>query len=637
MVATAQHSLLISRMPTSKDNAIGLGPLPRHVAEPDPSIYWSDNYVVVDFETTNIQKGSPLSPDNRIVLACWRKSSGNVEWCFASEYGQERLVAACESADFIVAHNAKFELGWLRRCGLDLHKVVTFDTLLAEWVLGGNRYKLGVLGLDACLRRRGLPAKESTVSQMIKGGCPVEDIPESWLLRYCQRDVQATHELFRLMRQELREKKLEAINYHRNLVTPCLADIEFNGLQLDEDKVNELANEMEDEYNKLTAQLQAVCGGAEPTSPQQLGRFVYTDLGFDIPLDYQGRPLLTSGGAPSVAAPVMALLRPRTKAQRDFLDLYNVWAAHHSDVTKYLRKLRECCQDSGGQLFGSINQGTTVTHRFSSQGLRYGIQFQNLNRRFKPLFRARNDGWAIGEADGAQLEFRVAVHLGKDKVGLSDIRNGVDIHSFTASIIGCSRQDAKRHTFKPLYGGFSGTPKEQEYYKAFAEKYSGVANTQRQWALRALDTKRLVTEWGMTWYFPHTKLKESGWITGQTNIYNYPVQGFATAEIIPIVLVAMWHRARHLSLFIVNTVHDSVIAEIPPEEKEVWHELAKQCFITDCYRILERLYGVRFTVPLGTGVMVGSHWGDKEAKDSEVVYEAPEELWLPAAIDAGMI
>jgi DNA polymerase I-like protein with 3'-5' exonuclease and polymerase domains len=607
------------------------------VADPDPSIYWSDNYVVIDFETSNILKGSALSEANSIVLACWERGDGTSGYHFGSEYDQSELVAACENADFIVAHNAKFELGWLRRCGVDLRRVVTFDTLLAEWVLGGNTYKLRMLGLGRCLERRGLEGKEGLVGLMIKAGFCPSQIPQSWLLKYCERDVTATHELFLLMRQELKDKGLEAVNYHRNLVTPCLADIEFNGLQLDEQQVTKLAGEMENEYNKLTSELQDFCGGAEPTSPAQLAGFVYGDLGFKVPLDHRRRPLLTPGGNPSVAAPVMEQLRPTNNRQRTFLDKYNEWSAYHSDVTKYLRKFGECCAENGGRLHGSINQGSTGTHRFSSSGLAYKVQFQNLNRRFKPLFCARNDGWLVGEADGAQLEFRVAVHLGRDKVGLSDIVGGVDIHSFTASVIGCSRQDAKAHTFKPLYGGFSGTPKEQEYYRAFAEKYSGVADTQRGWALKTLSTKRLDTEWGMKYYFPHTKLKESGWITGQTKIYNYPVQAFATAEIIPIVLVAMWHRSKDLDLFIVNTVHDSVIAEIPPHEKEIWHDLAKQCFIDDCYRIISKLYAVRLTVPLGTGVMVGSHWGNREAKESETVYNAGQEWWLDAAKREGMI
>ena len=57
---------------------------------------------------------------------------------------------------------------------------------------------------------------------------------------------------------------------------------------------------------------------------------------------------------------------------------------------------------------------------------------------------------------------------------MKDIENGVDVHQYTADIIGVSRQQAKGHTFKPLYGGMSGTEDEKRYYAAFKEKYKGI-------------------------------------------------------------------------------------------------------------------------------------------------------------------
>jgi len=89
--------------------------------------------------------------------------------------------------------------------------------------------------------------------------------------------------------------------------------------------------------------------------------------------------------------------------------------------------------------------------------------------------------------------------------------------------------------------------------------------------------------------------------------------------------------------FIVNTVHDSIIAELHPDEVEAWHKLAKQTFIDDTYHVVHALYDIDITVPLGTGVTVGTHWASSEAKAGEVVYEAREELWFTAAQDAGMI
>lgn len=623
---------------TSVTSKLELGGLPDWVAHPDPSIYWSDNYVTVDFETTTDLKGSPLSDSNRIVLSCWSVGPrGRVRHTFGTEYEQAELVKAVEAADFIVAHNAKFELGWLRRCGVDLRRVITYDTMIGEYVIGGNTFMLRQLSLNNSLERRKLALKEGTIGLMFKNGINTEDMPESWLLKYCVRDVAATRELFLVQRDLLRSKGLEAINYQRNLVTPALADIEFKGLQLDREKVHDLIKTMEEEYAKATSALQDFCEGASPSSPKQLREFVFGNLKFQIPRDHKGNPMVTSTGDPSIAAAVLERLRPTTAKQQTFLRLHREWAAMHSDVTKYLRKFGECCDEAGGLIRGSFNQCNTRTHRLSSSGLEYKVQFQNLNRRFKPLFRARESDWLMGEADGAQLEFRVATHLGRDPVALKDIVEGTDIHAYTASIIGCSRQDAKAHTFKPLYGGVSGTTAERAYYTAFAEKYNHIASTQRGWTLRVAEDKLLTTEWGMKYYWPDAKLKESGYVTFSTSIFNYPVQAFATAEIIPIAIVCAWHRMRDFRSFLVNTVHDSIIAELHPDEVGAWHEVAKQCLITDSYNLINKLYGVSLTVPLGAGVTTGTHWGDKESKAGEVVYDAPDDLWKPAAQKEGMI
>jgi DNA polymerase I-like protein with 3'-5' exonuclease and polymerase domains len=275
---------------------------------------------------------------------------------FGSEYDLGQLTEAIRRADFIVAHNAKFELGWLKRCGIDLRKVVVFDTMIAEYVLGGNRFGLHQLSLTECLKRHGLAGKLDLVSLMIKGGVPVPSIPQSWLRDYCERDVEATGELFLLQRKLLKREGLEAINYQRCLVTPALADIEFNGMQLDCDIIVQRLKEEEQRYAQLTTNLQTFCEGASPASPKQMREFIFDTLRFSIPTDHRGQPVLTPSGTPSVAAEVVDRLVPTTKRQRDFVALRQEWAQCHSNVTKYLRKFAACCEEDDGRLRASFNQ-----------------------------------------------------------------------------------------------------------------------------------------------------------------------------------------------------------------------------------------------------------------------------------------
>ena len=105
-------------------------------------------------------------------------------------------------------------------------------------------------------------------------------------------------------------------------------------------------------------------------------------------------------------------------------------------MTKTLSKFKECVDnEKDGILYANLNQTIAQTHRLTSSGTRYKVQFQNIDRQFKPLITKRNEGWIFCEHDFAQLEYRVAVWLGNDRAGRNDIKLGVDAHGYTASII----------------------------------------------------------------------------------------------------------------------------------------------------------------------------------------------------------
>lgn len=602
-----------------------LARLPSFLAEPDPSIYCNGRYVVLDFETTNRNKGSPLDKSNELVLASWSVNGGRIRSVRANEYGQDALVADVLAADFIIAHNAKFELGWLARCGVTTPLLV-FDTMLADYVMGGNRWLHSKLSLEQCLKRwRIQHKKDSVVSRMIRSGLCPKDIPEDWLRVYCEKDVRAAHELYVAQIASLMETpKLLATLYTRCLTSYVLSEIEPEGMQLDEEAVVAEAERLEREVAALENELTTITGGINLASHVQLAEFLYGTLEFAIPGARKG----DAKPKRSTDANAIRSLKPTTQVQSTFLQLFQHYRSSYSALTKYLRKFKQCCAERGGILNAVFNQSNTATHRLSSSGMEYKTQFQNLQREYKPLFRAKRVGYAIGEADGSQLEFRVATHLGRDEAGIEDIAMGTDVHQQTASVLGTSRQDAKADTFKPLYGGRRGTPAQERYYAYFREKYAGITAEQERWVNEVLATGKLETPC-LDFYWPDTRMERSGYVTNTPAICNYPVQSLATAEIIPIALVYMWHmlRARGAKTTIINTVHDSVVAEVPEEEKELFTDLARLCFIDVVYWYLRYMYNIRFCAPLGVGVAFGSKWGDSEAKKSEQKFNAQENLW----------
>tara|TARA_R100000657_G_C4679620_1_gene127343 strand:- start:1857 stop:2594 length:738 start_codon:yes stop_codon:yes gene_type:complete len=222
---------------------------------------------------------------------------------------------------------------------------------------------------------------------------------------------------------------------------------------------------------------------------------------------------------------------------------------------------------------------------------------------------SRWDGGKILEGDYAQLEFRVAGFLADDDQIYADVKNNVDVHSFTAKILGVSRQVAKADTFKPLYGGVLGTPKQMQYYRAFKEKYNGVTRWHRQLINEALETRHVTLPSGRSYYFPNTERMPSGSVSNATAIKNYPVQGFATADLLPISLIKLDEllTIRNLKSIICNTVHDSIVLDVYPDEEEMAIETLKDAML--CLpEETQRRYGVRYDMPIGIELKMGNNW-----------------------------
>lgn len=602
--------------------------LPSHIVNPDPGVYLNDSYITFDFETTNLDTGSALNRGNRIVLTTWKVGKGHPEY---SRYGDrvqfdfgptlsDRFSSAIRSASFVVAHNSKFELQWLQREGHDIGQYVVYDTMLGEYVRLGNRR--GRKDLDTIAKRYGVETKESLVKLLIQNGVCPSEIPERWLIQYGCQDTEITEQVLLKQRQEIQGLGLLPHLYTRCLLTPVLADIERHGMQLDEERVNAAYGEAAERHKEAKGNLDTIAAGVNWNSPPQIARLLYDTLGFDELRKWDGEKDRTKADNPRTDADTIAALEARTDDQRLFKTYYAELSEASAELL-YLEKMKKCVDEDGGRLHAQYNQAVTQNHRLSSSGLKYKLQFQNFPRKFKSLFRARHQDWKIAEGDGMGMEFRIAAHLGRDTVALGDIRGAKDVHRATAAVFNHKdeeavtpdeRQDAKPETFRPLYGSKGQTDTQKAYAKYFQERYKGIYDTQTTWTYEVLKEKKLKTEWGLIFYWPDCKMTKSGYITNTTNIFNYPVSCFATGEIIPIGLIHTWHYIRSLGLnsFLVNTIHDSVVGEVPEYELDTFTAVVNKALTGDTFRYLDRVYGVRLVVPLGVEMKSHKFWAENE-------------------------
>ena len=145
-------------------------------------------------------------------------------------------------------------------------------------------------------------------------------------------------------------------------------------------------------------------------------------------------------------------------------------------------------------------------------------------------------------------------------------------------------------------------------------KHEGIARVQDGWKMSAINDGKVEIPSGLTFYFPNTRILEDGYVTNSTNICNYPVQSFATADIVPVGVTFQWHlmRVAKLLSFLVNTIHDSSAGEVHPDEEEIYEEIGRYAFVDVVYKYLKEVYGVDFNVPLEAEVKMSENWSDSE-------------------------
>lgn len=273
-----------------------------------------------------------------------------------------------------------------------------------------------------------------------------------------------------------------------------------------------------------------------------------------------------------------------------------------------------------GLLHANFNQTVARTGRLSSSG----PNFQNIPKGGKFPVRkcivSRFDGGRVVEADFAGLEFRVAGELSRDPQIIDDILSGKDVHKQTASIINqCDvsevtkdmRQAAKAYTFAPLYGGMGMAEPEhvQQYFREYFEIYKGLAQWHKSLMDGVLRTGIVRTPSGREFEFKNAKRLRNGRITNATAVVNYPVQSFATGDIVPLACIRALKRfkSEEFKSRLILTVHDSIVVDCHPDEMDAVCEALKWAMLGVREEVKER-FDYDPVIPLDIEIEAGKNW-----------------------------
>jgi len=585
----------------------------------------------------------------------------------------QEIVEALSTAGRVVGHNLKFDINWMRKIGVSLDHCKLYCTQVVEFLLRGQ--KMGRLKLADLSEQYLKVAKQDRVKTFWDAGIETADIPLRILTPYLEQDCINTLAIFQKQTPIVIEKGMSKLVQVQCESTRILSEIECNGMLFNVEVAQRAADKMHGQLTEIDAGLLqafeydykigsgdelsvALFGGILKTDgreyyPRKLKKYLTAkDM---CPLEYKSKKCIIETEMPGLGfKPVkgsalkkegyystdkdnIAQLRATNKKQKVVKKLLTERSAiaqaystlvGSSPTSGLINKVQ-----SDGCLHGQYNQTVAKTGRLSSKD----PNSQNFPREgtspIKESIQARFDG--IAAADLSQIEWRAAAFQSQDAVMLAEIYAGVDPHRENAiQVFGADPADegtkkfkeirtvAKIVTFRLLYGGtpfgFWIDQKMPNYSKLewvqivekFYMKYTGL----KEWQDANIATVYKNGGWlqivtGRMLYFDKGA---KGYDMRQ--IKNYPVQGMATADIMPLAMCVIYKKYRDLKLksLIIGQVHDALIFDYITEELPIIAKLCSQV-MSDLPKYIEQMWGFEFNVPLGGDVEIGVNYGHMDA------------------------
>ncbi len=271
----------------------------------------------------------------------------------------------------------------------------------------------------------------------------------------------------------------------------------------------------------------------------------------------------------------------------------------------------------------------------------------------KRLFVSRygEDGLLI-EVDCKQLEVVALAELTQDPVLVKELNSGVDIHRQNAAVwlkkapkdvTDEERRKAKVMTFQLQYGSGANNMAEQfwipvkeakDFINACYKKYAIISSVVGLLKKFSSYNKQSVEPLSKTVEIPMLtptgRKYEAGiylsdyshqWEPSSTQMKNYPVQGFATGDIVPFIINMVMAELdpAHEHIKFINTVHDSMCFDIHDSKLLEVFKLIEKVF-TDFPKMFKEVFDYDLIMNYSYTVKVGPNWKDmSEYSRQEVV------------------
>ena len=87
------------------------------------------------------------------------------------------------------------------------------------------------------------------------------------------------------------------------------------------------------------------------------------------------------------------------------------------------------------------------------------------------------------------------------------------------------------------------------------------------------------------------------------------MQAFATADIVPLILMTIDNMLMNMNSCIVNTVHDSIVIDVHPDEVDDVLNIVNS-INSSMKTIIDTRWNIDFNVPLKLDAKIGDNWLD---------------------------
>ena len=509
-----------------------------------------------------------------------------------------------------IAQNAKYDVQILKNYGVDV-KGPIFDTMLAHYLINPDtRHNMDVLA-ENYLNYTPVSITELIGKKGSKQG-NMRDVPIHKVVEYAGEDADITLQLKEKLAPMLNEGQLQKL--YDEVEAPLmhvLAEIEYNGVKINEEALAVMSAELLEETQKAQADIFEMAGEEfNVASPKQLGVILFDKM------QLVDKPKKTKTGQYATGEDILSKLANEHDIARRILE----FREYQKLKSTYVDALPKLISPVDGMVHTDYRQAVAATGRLSSNN----PNLQNIpirtekGREIRKAFIPRSEDHVLMAADYSQIELRIVAAFAEDESMIEAFKAGSDIHATTASkVFGVPlekvdrdmRRKAKEVNFGLIYGisafglsqniGISRT-EAQEIIIAYFNEFPGVKRYMDAQVNKARELTYVETILGRRRFLRDIHSKNMT-VRGhaERNAINAPIQGSA-ADMIKVAMINIynWMRSENLKSKMIMQVHDELVFDVYKSELELMKTKVPELMSS----------AIKLEVPLDVEVGVGGNW-----------------------------